>query len=761
MADDSGSPAGEEMDLSITPAAVRTPRRRALWGVLAAVAVAAGALAISPGGDGGRLPLLPSGANGGLERASGAMAADMSLAYVRYVAGDDLPTLGGEAPAYRLAGSVDEARVRQLADALGLDGEVTHEGDVWRMASDDAVLEVVDDGGAAWWYSQQPDGAVSSSGGGSAGCEPGPAVDCSFTEVGEAVPPTTTIVCGEAADPECPTEDCAAADCVEPVEPQKECPPDGICTEPTPDGECPRDADCSVEPCAPNADGDCPRILPAPIEPVPAADLPSEDEARAIALDLLAATGADVDDAKVTIDGPYEAWYVNVEHAIDGVPVSGWFSSVGVGPQGEILHANGILAETERLGDYPLLDTRAAIDRLNDQQAVAFGGGWSAYPGAAEDAVATGTEPSADTTMLPPCAPDLSPEELERCFAEAGYAVPPAICDSNDDATVCPEGGCEAQPDGSEICSLVRDDPCAGIQAADGGTTGGEDPVVDIACSPTAPVECLVTPAGGEAGTTGGTDEGPVATTTLAPLPPDVATSCVPPAPCAEPGSAEAPATTVPGTEESATTAPSTADQPVTTVPECGPLPEPEPVEVVLTEATEVLVLTVDASGATYLVPGYRFGNAEGTQVDVAAVDDDHLAPTTTIPEDTSVTPATEPAPNDCEVLVEEDAAGTTHTINPCVTTTTIGASEARPLEGGEEPSLGVPYRVELIPHCVNLVDWDGRWWGGDEINAPEGWTGNGTFTLTSEDAGYYTDDAEPSRQLPMVAKGETYPGCA
>ncbi|MGF2075585.1 hypothetical protein, partial [Enterococcus casseliflavus] len=80
-----------------------------------------------------------------------------------YVPGDDLPALGGEATAYRLDGDVDEARVRTLADALGLDGPVDDEGDgSWSVAGDHGSLDVYPGGWS--YYTGDQDCAVSSDG---------------------------------------------------------------------------------------------------------------------------------------------------------------------------------------------------------------------------------------------------------------------------------------------------------------------------------------------------------------------------------------------------------------------------------------------------------------------------------------------------------------------------------------------------------------------------------------------------------------------
>lgn len=122
--DEQGTNEGDE--LTLAPVNVISRKRpKALWGVLAAVAVAAGALAVtSGGGEDAAAPLLPIalGSPGAGRQAEA--AADSMLAWVTYVPGDDLPALGGEAPAYKLSGTVDEAQVRALADALGLDSNV-------------------------------------------------------------------------------------------------------------------------------------------------------------------------------------------------------------------------------------------------------------------------------------------------------------------------------------------------------------------------------------------------------------------------------------------------------------------------------------------------------------------------------------------------------------------------------------------------------------------------------------------------------------
>jgi hypothetical protein len=634
MVDDSGQTSGEDLTLEPT-ATAKSPRRRALWGVLAAVAVAAGALAVTSGGGDGP-PQLPValGASGAAEGAASAMAADMKLAWVTYLAGEGLPSLGGDGPAYRVRGTVDEATVRALADALGMTGDPTHESGVWHLQSDAAVLEVYEDGGGSWWYSANQYGSgVATSG---QGCASDAGTECeSFSSTGAAISgpaaaeATTTIGTVKCAN--------GAADCATVQTAIAECPPNAGCIAPS--EPCPPDAMCG---------------MPAPDPILPPADLPSKDEARRIALELLRGTGLDLTGAEVTVDGPYDAWYVTVEPLIDGVPVSGWMASAGVGSKGAITSASGTLGTPERLGDYPLIDTRAAIDRLNAMQGSYNGG---IVPMAARDAMAT----------------------------DSGAAIA-------ETTTTTIASGCKVQADGSEICESTG--------------SGSSSAVLCVPPDPAADVSADV---------------------------------------CADPGICYESLPPVTGGDVTETTIASPAcTDPV-------PMPEPEPVEVTLTGAERVLVLlpAMDGSKEMYLLPGYRFSSDDGAIVEVAAVGDESLAPTTTVPGMTGPGPA-------CKTLVEQDSAGTTHTMNPC----------PKPilLEAGAAPEVGVAYYVDGVnTHCGRFT-WAGRWWATD-AQTPLPWsapTEGGTFTLSAPEEGTFVGDAEGTKMAVFTARGPEaeLPGC-
>jgi hypothetical protein len=199
---------------------------------------------------------------------------------------------------------------------------------------------------------------------------------------------------------------------------------------------------------------------------------------------------------------------------------------------------------------------------------------------------------------------------------------------------------------------------------------------------------------------------------------------------------------------------------PSTTVPSCkvqadgselcepvGPGPLPEPTEIVLVDAEPSLLLlgAVDGSTDAYLVPGYRFTADDGSVVDLAAVADRELtAPPTTGTSAPDPAPApVEPQP--CEVLVEGDASGTTHTVQPfpgCVEP----EPELQVLEEGASPEIGVGYYVDVqVEHC-SYVELGGWFWTPTDVDpGQDGWsqpTEGGTFTLRSETEAEFVGDA-------------------
>jgi hypothetical protein len=168
------------MTETTTPAAGR--RRPAMIAAAAAVAAVtlAGGIALLTGGD-DDLPRIELGtsaqgtlAAGDAERTmetDDVAAGTSMMAWVRYVAGDGLPDLGGSAPVYRLRADDDD--LRAIAAHLGVDGDVTAgEGADRTITEGDASVNGY---GASWWYS---------SGQSHPGVE---AVECAIADDGEEV----------------------------------------------------------------------------------------------------------------------------------------------------------------------------------------------------------------------------------------------------------------------------------------------------------------------------------------------------------------------------------------------------------------------------------------------------------------------------------------------------------------------------------------------------------------------------------------------
>jgi|GEM_PF-6363971 len=111
--------------------------------------------------------------------------------------------------------------------------------------------------------------------------------------------------------------------------------------------------------CAPGVP--CPPPPPTTRPP----GFPTEDAARASALDALRAAGFPVDGAAVTASDAGTAWVVNVDPVVDGHPTEGLTGSVTVGAGG-VVYGSARVATPERRDTYPLIGTSAAIERLNN-----------------------------------------------------------------------------------------------------------------------------------------------------------------------------------------------------------------------------------------------------------------------------------------------------------------------------------------------------------------------------------------------------------
>lgn len=114
-------------------------------------------------------------------------------------------------------------------------------------------------------------------------------------------------------------------------------------------------------PCPPDAV--CADVCQEPTRPE---GLPTKDEAEQAARAFWSRAGVSPGDAKIEIDDNFSQWYVHFAPRVGGREVVGADVSVAVGVKSAIESANGWLGDVEKLGDYPLITLKAAVDRLNE-----------------------------------------------------------------------------------------------------------------------------------------------------------------------------------------------------------------------------------------------------------------------------------------------------------------------------------------------------------------------------------------------------------
>ena len=311
--------------------------RRAL-----AVAAAIALTAVACGSEDER-PALPISLGAGGGEAASAMAEDSAggaagramPASVDYELDADTSGLPDEGPAYEMKSRAGEGDVRELAEALGLDGEPEQGSrSEWYVSGDGGALLTVEPMAGSPWYFQS-EGA----------CTP-------ETQTSDGAP----VACSGGGVSS--RGDVAGAEPVAPDEPVASDEPVSDEAEPTPA-------------CKPQPDGSeiCEAPAPEPIEPERPANLPTEDEAENTARALLTKIGVDLEDATVRTEDGYSAWFVSVEPTIDGLPVYGFGWSVTVGPDKKIQSASGHLGDPSKVADYPLLDVKDAVEKLKSEYA--------------------------------------------------------------------------------------------------------------------------------------------------------------------------------------------------------------------------------------------------------------------------------------------------------------------------------------------------------------------------------------------------------
>ena len=327
-----------------------------------AAAVTGAAVVAGGGGHPASLPLLPLGqsqsSSGALPQPAAAGMAAPIFAFDYQVEGT-LPKLADHAPAYTLGTDGGGERVDHLAAALGLHGRPQSDAQGWKLQDGTRVMSVQNQPGVPWTLFDTrpcqgggavpaaigsveagPSGSTGKSAGGSTGAAAaGSTGGGAVGYAGGAVAGCWVAVAGPAVA--VPAQGAAGTSTAN-------CPPPPPC----PEGKaCP--AACAPPP------------PPTVIPPTRPADLPTRDEAERLARDLLGRTaGPSLSGATTRVIDTFNAWLVEVDPVIDGLPAIGLQESVSVGPKGAVVSASGWLGTAHHIGDYPLAGVDKGLDRL-------------------------------------------------------------------------------------------------------------------------------------------------------------------------------------------------------------------------------------------------------------------------------------------------------------------------------------------------------------------------------------------------------------
>jgi len=259
---------------------------------------------------------------------------------VRYVftLADGVGSPAGKAPAWRLVAPKDiDAASARLAAEFGLSTPKAPEWDpTSRMAESP-------EGGTLW---------VSSSGDWSFHAEPDPAMsERCFVEPGVSTPGSGTGSDGGRDPVDAPRA---------PDAPDAPVTNDGGSVSGPDGGVVGGGADCAA--------------------PTPPQGVPSSDEARALASELLRRTGHE----QVRIVSVHrDEWGASVEAQVvvrGASEGAGMWAGVGFGGGGRVQWASGTLATAELVGDYPLIGATEAVTRLEEQMGSWFGKGPAGLP---------------------------------------------------------------------------------------------------------------------------------------------------------------------------------------------------------------------------------------------------------------------------------------------------------------------------------------------------------------------------------------------
>lgn len=396
------------------PTGVRN-RLVALSAVLAFALVVTGvAVVAGSGGDQAKLEKLSFAAGGGTEATSAAMATGAPSADypdfgpVEYRVKGDLPELADKAPAYRLAADATKDDVAKLAAILGLTGEVSENGDGgWSVRSGGQELNVRRGPGLPWFLSTAcTESSGVSAGGGetvvSSGCVSGQASPMMAHPAMASGAPMPATAPPPPAPPTSSPSPCRGG--------TVECQPAATQETPT----------TTILACAPGTRCVYPDHEQPPMPPRDP-DLPSSAEAERIARGLFAKLGVDIDGVNVQMYDGFQGWRASIEPRVGGLPTLGRGTSMAIGPKGRITGAIGFLAEPDRIGDYPLVGTAKALERLRAGKG--FGPGYRGGPRplGAVAAPATAVARPVETAVARPAD--------EPATGNADCLKPTVICD--------------------------------------------------------------------------------------------------------------------------------------------------------------------------------------------------------------------------------------------------------------------------------------------------------------------------------------------
>ena len=227
-------------------------------------------------------------------------------------------------------------------------------------------------------------------------------------------------------------------------------------------------------PCPPDAD--CAACAPTPIDavpaPEPAVDLPSRGDAERIARDIFGKLGVRTEGLEL-LGGQY-TWDAVVSPSVDGLPTRGLEHGLSIGAKGAVVGAHGYLGTPDRIGDYPLIDVGAGLDRLRTGVGVGPQPLVDRAVGAPEIDIAPRVVTVTGARLALLHVGDLLGPVYEVLTKEGGALTAPAVTDrwleqQQQQRPVRPDGPEPAPP-------LSRIDPGSGSGVCSGSGSAGGDP---------------------------------------------------------------------------------------------------------------------------------------------------------------------------------------------------------------------------------------------------------------------------------------------